>query len=58
MAISKLLTKAKYIGFYDAAKLVAWGRQFLSELGFLQLAAIYVSSVCHTMFDHHPLIFE
>jgi hypothetical protein len=30
-------TEAEYIGLFEAAKLIAWARQFLSDLGFPQM---------------------
>jgi hypothetical protein len=40
MALSS--TEAEYISLFEAAKLVAWARQFLSDLGFPQLAPTIV----------------
>jgi hypothetical protein len=40
MALSS--TEAEYIALFETAKLVAWARQFLSDLGFPQLAPTIV----------------
>ena len=40
MAISS--TEAEYLALCEAAKLVAWARQLLSELGYPQSASIVV----------------